>query len=201
MMEFEIPPPLRIVGGSHERGSGQGCAMNVISYIHGDVEITDYPSCSARPLARLVQACNDEMAGGVGVALSPEDALCVLDLGWRTVGTAEAPPEVHEWYKAEVRGNNFGYRCPDSLWLDVLDAGGAAEKGEWYARYSARQAARLHGLSFAHFPLSEYSQCRRRRVEVLVDLARRSIAAWRARMGLRDAAPLAVEALQSVCAR
>lgn len=46
-----ITHPLRLAKGSHQRGSGKGCAMNVISYINGDVEITDYPSCSARPLA------------------------------------------------------------------------------------------------------------------------------------------------------
>jgi hypothetical protein len=36
--------------------------MNAISYINGDERITDYPTCSARPLAVVVQACNDLMA-------------------------------------------------------------------------------------------------------------------------------------------
>ena len=88
-----ITHPLRLTKGSHKRGSGKGCAMNVISYINGDVEITDYPACSAHPLARLVQALNDELADEDGY-LSPENSVLVLDLGWRTVGTADVPREV-----------------------------------------------------------------------------------------------------------
>jgi hypothetical protein len=88
-----ITHPLRLASGSHQRGSGKGCAMNVISYINGDTEITDYPRCSARPLARLVQALNDRLAGPDGF-LSPENSLIVLDLGWQTVGTSGSPPEV-----------------------------------------------------------------------------------------------------------
>lgn len=55
----EFPHPLRLAVGSHKRGSGAGCAMNVISYENGDTEITDYPECSARPLSRMVQYAND----------------------------------------------------------------------------------------------------------------------------------------------
>ncbi len=88
-----ITHPLRLAAGSHQRGSGKGCAMNVISYINGDVEITDFPECSARPLARMVQALNDRLAGPDGF-LSPEDSVIVLDLGWKTVGTAGVPKTV-----------------------------------------------------------------------------------------------------------
>ena len=49
-----ITHPLRLAKGSHQPGSGKGCAMNVISYINGDAQITDFPACSARPLAALV---------------------------------------------------------------------------------------------------------------------------------------------------
>jgi hypothetical protein len=31
-----ITHPLRLASGSHQPGSGKGCAMNVISYINGD---------------------------------------------------------------------------------------------------------------------------------------------------------------------
>ncbi|KQH75558.1 hypothetical protein AO501_25095 [Mycobacterium gordonae] len=88
-----ITHPLRLARGSHQRGSGKGCAMNVISYINGDVEITDFPECSARPLARLVQALNDRLAGPDGF-LSPENSVTVIDLGWKTVGTADTPGTV-----------------------------------------------------------------------------------------------------------
>jgi hypothetical protein len=88
-----ITNPLRLAAGSHEPGSGKGCAMNLISYINGDTKITDYPDCSARPLARMVQALNDRLAGPDGF-LSPENSLIVLDLGWQTVGTAGTPRNV-----------------------------------------------------------------------------------------------------------
>lgn len=88
-----ITHPLRLARGSHELGSGKGCAMNVISYINGDTKITDYPQCSARPLARLVQSLNDRLAGADGF-LSPENSVLVLDLGWLTVGTAGTPRTV-----------------------------------------------------------------------------------------------------------
>lgn len=88
-----ITHPLRLARGSHQPGSGKGCAMNVISYINGDAKITDYPECSARPLARMVQSLNDQLAGVDGF-LSPENSIIVLDLGWLTVGTADTPREI-----------------------------------------------------------------------------------------------------------
>jgi hypothetical protein len=62
--------------------------MNVISYINGDRQITDFPVSSARPLAAFVQSCNDLLAGPGGY-LSPEDSLHALELGWQTAGTAD----------------------------------------------------------------------------------------------------------------
>jgi len=92
-----ITNPLRLARGSHQPGSGKGCAMNVISYINGDEQITDFPATSARPLASFVQLCNDLLAGSDGY-LSPEDSLLVLDLGWLTVGTADVADTVmHIW--------------------------------------------------------------------------------------------------------
>jgi hypothetical protein len=92
-----ITHPLRLARGSHPPGSGKGCAMNAISYINGDEQITDFPATSARPLASFVQLCNDLLAGPDGY-LSPEDSLLVLDLGWLTVGTADVADTVmHTW--------------------------------------------------------------------------------------------------------
>src|SRR5580693_2275432 len=92
-----ITHPLRLARGSHQPGSGKGCAMNVISYINGDEQITDFPATSARPLASFVQLFNDLLAGPEGY-LSPEDSLLVLDLGWLTVGTADVADDVmHIW--------------------------------------------------------------------------------------------------------
>jgi hypothetical protein len=92
-----ITNPLRLARGSHQPGSGKGCAMNVISYINGDEQITDFPATSARPLASFVQLCNDLLADPDGY-LSPENSLLVLDLGWLTVGTADVADTVmHIW--------------------------------------------------------------------------------------------------------
>jgi len=92
-----ITNPLRVARGSHRPGSGKGCAMNVISYINGDEQITDFPATSARPLASFIQLCNDLLAGADGY-LSPEDSLLVLDLGWLTVGTADVADAImHIW--------------------------------------------------------------------------------------------------------
>jgi hypothetical protein len=92
-----ITHPLRLARGSHQPGSGKGCAMNAISYINGDEQITDFPATSARPLASFVQLCNDLLAGPDGY-LSPDDSLLVLDLGWLTVGTADiADTVMHPW--------------------------------------------------------------------------------------------------------
>jgi hypothetical protein len=92
-----ITHPLRLARGSHQPGSGKGCAMNAISYINGDPQVTDFPATSARPLASFVQLCNDTLAEPDGY-LSPDNALLVLDLGWLTVGTADvADSVVHSW--------------------------------------------------------------------------------------------------------
>jgi hypothetical protein len=92
-----ITHPLRLARGSHRPGSGKGCAMNAISYTNGDERITDFPTCSARPLAIVVQACNDLLAGPSGY-LSPENSVLALELAWQTVGTAGvADTVVHAW--------------------------------------------------------------------------------------------------------
>ena len=85
-----ITRPLRLAKGSHQPESGMGCAMNAISYIAGDTQITDFPATSARPLAAFVQLCNDLLAGP-DVYLSSENSFLALELGWQTVGTAEVP--------------------------------------------------------------------------------------------------------------
>ncbi|OHT47978.1 hypothetical protein [Mycobacteroides chelonae] len=82
----DFPHPLRLAAGSHQPGSGKGCAMNVVSYTNGDTQITDFPECSAAPLSRLVQMVNDQLSGLDGF-LSPENSVIALNLGWRTVGT------------------------------------------------------------------------------------------------------------------
>jgi hypothetical protein len=103
-----IPQPLRLAKGSHQPGSGRGCAMNAISYIGGDTQITDFPATSARPLAAFVQLCNDLLAGADGY-LSPENSFLALELGWQTVGTAEVPDNVvHAWVAELLTSPSWG---------------------------------------------------------------------------------------------
>ncbi|MBY0386970.1 MAG: hypothetical protein K2X56_02360 [Mycobacterium pseudokansasii] len=82
--------------------------MNVISYINGDAKITDYPACSARPLAAFVQSCNDLLAGPGGY-LTPENSIIALDLGWQTVGTAGVSRRVvHAWVAELLTSPTWG---------------------------------------------------------------------------------------------
>jgi hypothetical protein len=82
--------------------------MNVISYTKGDAQVTDFPACSARPLAALVQSCNDLLAGPGG-HLSPDNSLLALELGWQSVGTADVADSVIHGCVAELLTNpNWG---------------------------------------------------------------------------------------------
>jgi hypothetical protein len=101
---YRMTHPLRLAKGSHRPGSGKGCAMNVISYINGDARVTDFPTCSARPLSLLVQSSNDLLAGPDGY-LSPEHSVVALDLAWQTVGTADVPDTVVHAWVAELLTN------------------------------------------------------------------------------------------------
>lgn len=85
----DITNPLRLAVGSHRAGSGQGCAMNVISWENGDRTITDMPACADTLLARIVQNVNDRLCRHrTGDLLCPTCSLLVLDLAHRTVGTS-----------------------------------------------------------------------------------------------------------------
>jgi hypothetical protein len=100
--------PLRLAKGSHRPGSGKGCAMNVISYINGDSEITDFPACSAHPLAAFVQSYSDLLAGPDGY-LSPENSVLALELAWQTVGTADvADTVIHAWVAELLASPTWG---------------------------------------------------------------------------------------------
>lgn len=103
-----ITHPLRLAKGSNQPGSGKGCAMNAISYINGDAQVTDFPTCSARPLAALVQSCNDVLAGPSGY-LSPDNSVLALELGWQTVGTADvAHSVIHAWVAELLTNPGWG---------------------------------------------------------------------------------------------
>jgi hypothetical protein len=82
--------------------------MNVISYITGDEQVTDFPTRSARPLSLLVQTSNDLLAGPDGYLL-PDDSVLALDLAWQTVGTADVPETVvHAWIAELLTSPTWG---------------------------------------------------------------------------------------------
>lgn len=90
------------VGAGPADGSAM-CAMQVVSWISGDTVITDYPVCSARPLARLVQAFNDGLCDHRdGDLLCPPCSRVALDLGLSTVGTADVSREAVWAWLAEM---------------------------------------------------------------------------------------------------
>ena len=152
-----ITHPLRLARGSHQAGSGRGCAMNAISYITGDAEITDYPECCARPLATIVQWCNDQLAGPDGY-LSPEDSVLALDLGWQTVRTADAGSAVvHAWVAELLTSPAWGvvWNAKDDAAKAIFDiadlhrraaAGDMPPVSAWYTADCAGQAV-ARGLS------------------------------------------------------
>ncbi len=99
-----VQHPLRLAVGSHEAGSGKGCAMNVVSWESGDTTITDMPACADPVLARIVQYVNDTICTHRdGDLLCPKCSVLVLDLAHRIVGTGTHPLTVLERYRVWVR--------------------------------------------------------------------------------------------------
>lgn len=91
---FTAPPRLAV--GSHPGSKTYLCAMNVISWENGDQDITDFPECSPKPLARMVQMVNDTYCrhttreldpdtGRTVVVLCPSCSVKMLNLAHRTV--------------------------------------------------------------------------------------------------------------------
>jgi len=148
---YRITHPLRLAKGSHESGSGKGCAMNVISYVNGDARVTDFPTCSARPLSLLVQSTNDLLAGPDGY-LSPENSMLALELAWRTVGTADVPNTVVHGWIAELLANptwgvlQYANITAHQAIIDIAELHRAAASGDMPAVAdwdAARRAARM----------------------------------------------------------
>jgi hypothetical protein len=159
---YRITHPLRLAKGSHLPGSGKGCAMNVISYITGDEQVTDFPTRSARPLSLLVQSSNDLLAGPDGY-LSPEHSVIALDLAWQTVGTADVPETVvHAWIAELLTSPTWGVLnyvkiTAHKAILDIADLHRAAASGnmpaiaDWdAAARAARAVAETLGGAGAH---------------------------------------------------
>jgi hypothetical protein len=139
--------------------------MNVISYINGDRQITDFPACSARPLALLVQACNDLLAGP-GDYLSPESSLLALELAWQTVGTADvADTVVHEWMAELLTNPTWGVvRYANLAAIKAINdiaglhrktaSGKISPRAAWDTAARAARAAADHTARAAHLAIN-----------------------------------------------
>jgi hypothetical protein len=213
-----ITHPLRLAKGSHEPGSGKGCAMNVISYINGDTKITDYPECSARPLARMVQVLNDRLAGHDGY-LSPENGVLVLDLGWLTVGTAGVAREaVWQWLADILVDPEWGvvkYARPCGVAairrvaaLCVREAGGervpASEWGD--ARKAAAAYSAVAAYAAAYSAVAAYAATYAAAIAatdaaLAADFTRWAILRWRELAGLDTVTDIDTAAVDSALAR
>lgn len=125
--------------GSHPGHSGEECTMNGVWYRNGDIEITDLPECSARPLAAFVQWCNDTLAGPDGY-LSPRNSARAFSLAMQTVGTAGVSDRViHAWIAALLA---------NPIWGVIRYVKGAAGKAirdiaELHCRAAAGESVRV----------------------------------------------------------
>jgi hypothetical protein len=148
--------PLRLAVGSHQAGSGKGCAMNVISWENGDTTISDMPSCADPMLARIVQRVNDRhCTHRQGDMLCAPCSIEVLTLAFRTVGTMlpAGPERTRIWVTVAVdQARSVEHLNPDprvkaandatEAWLKIPTAANAnAAYGAARAAYGAARAA------------------------------------------------------------
>jgi hypothetical protein len=143
--------PLRLAIGSHQAGSGRGCAMNLISWENGDTRITDLPDCADPMLARIVQRVNDVICTHRdGNFLCPTCSLVVLDLAHRTVGTSGHGMTGVELQRVYVRVAADQARQVQHLNTDPRVEAAIAAAEQWaehptdahaYAAYAAADAA------------------------------------------------------------
>ena len=91
-MSITIPDGLpRLAAGSHQRGSGKACAMNYVSYINGDVRITDEPHNVNRELARHARHVNDIICPCIGDTICGDCSGVLLRAIPRLIGTGPLP--------------------------------------------------------------------------------------------------------------
>ncbi len=96
----------RLAAGAFRPGSERLCAMDLLCSMLGE-PLSGFPSCSARPLARMVQAVNDGAAEASGI-LGEEAGRRVFDLALSTVGTGELDDRSAAAWMADVLGAPWG---------------------------------------------------------------------------------------------
>lgn len=93
--------PLQLAAGAHKDAHGRYCPMNLICVLLGEPP-TGYPSCTARPLARMVQVLTDSKAGADGVLPPGRPSWAMFNLALNTVGTTDLPGPATATWMAEL---------------------------------------------------------------------------------------------------
>ena len=97
--------PIKLLSGHHEdtATTGSGCFMNVIAYLNGEAQITDYSPCVCASVRRLAIELNDRSTDGQRQRLLP----FVL----RAMGSATEDEKV--MYSRIARLKQYGAECEE----------------------------------------------------------------------------------------
>lgn len=182
-MTNDILHPLTLSAGSHQKGSGKGCAMNVISWENGDTEITDFPECSDPFLSYLVQRLNDHYAHPETALLSAKDSLLVLELGHMTVGTGGLVDKVGLNRMKEIYAE-LCVEAIDTLWSEAnrtksIDLDFLIDTNSVWCGRDLREAAKnaKHFISYS-FDMSLRS--------TQYEMVKKAIQSFKEKTGLKD---------------
>lgn len=97
---MNIPDGLPILSrGSHDRASGKACIMNAISYLKGNINITDAPDCVASIIRYAFITVNDRICFPGAESLCPQCSHLLWLKGIGTIGTAEGWATLNEGQK------------------------------------------------------------------------------------------------------
>jgi hypothetical protein len=116
MTEVVVPSGLpRLAAGSYDRGAGKACIMNAISYLNGDITITDTPNCVDRILSTAAIFLNDRICPDTHKAKDDGNLLCgecshkMWLLGARIMGTGETERGVLNSFKRKMIVEEFAH--------------------------------------------------------------------------------------------
>lgn len=134
MKSFEDHPFQLAVGANTGPDDGFGCLMNVVSWMNGDSEITDQPSCTDVFLGGLCIAFNDEVMTKFGVpgrksgecfltelpiisnVATPAQAMRMTHIASLVMNTAVVDQgDSHAWRQSLIDGHVTGWGFVEEL--------------------------------------------------------------------------------------
>lgn len=132
-MDTFVPDGLpSIAKGTSARGSGRACVMNYLSYLNGDLEVTDLPDCTEPQLAMLAQNVNDDLCWHTG----PSDLLCsdcageLLRLAPLLIGTRISRVPTREYLTRSSPVDDRVIDFFDSQGFEIRDYSAGEAEGE-----------------------------------------------------------------------